>query len=337
MQAVVDKGSLICYEAQLPPALESVVVARRLLGSSLAAWGMDDPIRSDSALAISELVTNSVLHAGTEVTIRISRLGEGVRIEVCDEDPRIPVVEAARPEDLLSNRSMTGRGLALVAATCDRWGSGPLGCGKVTWAEIGTGQRHVPAQPDPAFPSPAASPRPAHDALVHKVTQTGAVAGGGRRVHLVGIPVELLLESARHLSDLQREMQVMSMDRTAPPEVEQVVQAGRPWVTDIDRWVDADRRFAESAAARGQRIVDVEVVVPDDIAQRIEGIASWIRRSASSVLRCHLLTLPASREVTAYRRWYGEEIVAQLAGRPPRPCPVGLSGAGLGSPKALLG
>ena len=307
-----------------------MVVARRLLASSLAAWGMDDPIRSDSALAISELVTNSVLHAGTPVAIRISRLGAGVRIEVHDGDPRIPVVDAARPEDLLSNRSMTGRGLALVAATCDRWGSEPVGCGKVTWAEVGTGRFRLQAEPAPAFPPPAAPPRLAPDAVANGVTTSSAVTAGGRRVHLVGIPVELLLESTRHLSDLQREMQVMAMDRTAPPEVEQVVQAGKPWGTDIDRWVEAERRVAESAMARGERTVDFDVVVPDDIARRIEGIAAWMGRTASSVLRRHLLTLPASDEVAAYRRWYGEEIVAQMAGRPPRPCPVRLSSAGLG-------
>ena len=324
----MDKGSsLSSYEAQLPPELESVVAARRLLTSSITAWGMDDSVRHDAALAVSELVTNSVLHAGTAVGIRICRLGSGIRIEVSDLDPRIPVVDAARPEDLLSNRSMTGRGLALVAATCDRWGSERWGTGKVTWVEVGTGRRRVTAEPAPAFPPAAPLPLLEASELADGLVTSSAVTGGGRRVHLVGIPVELLLESTRHLSDLQREMQVMAMDRTAPPEVEQVVQAGRPWVTDIDRWVDVDRRVAESAMARGQRLVDYEVLVPEDVDRRIEGIAGWIRRTASSVLRCHLLTLPASEEVAAYRRWCGEEIVAQMSGRSPRPCPVRLQRA----------
>ncbi len=321
----MDKGSSpSSYEAQLPAELESVVAARRLLTSSLAAWGLEDCVCSDGALTISELVTNSVLHAGTPVGVRVSRLGAGVRIEVRDWDPRIPVVEAARPEDLLTNRSMTGRGLALVAATADRWGAEPLAGGKMMWAEVGTGRRVVSAEPAPAFPTPMKPPRVPAAARARGVHTRSALTGGGRCIHLVGVPVQLLLESTRHLSDLQREMQVMAMDRTAPPEVEQVVQAGRPWITDIDQWVSSDRRTAESALAMGAETVDFELFVPDDIGRRIEGITAWMRRTASQVLRGHLLTLPPSDDVAAYRRWYGEEIIAQLSGRDPQPCPVRL-------------
>ncbi|MDA8048081.1 MAG: ATP-binding protein [Actinomycetota bacterium] len=312
------------YEAHLPAELESAVVARRLLSTAVGAWGMGDSVRHDGALAVSELVTNSVLHAGTPVGVRICRLGDGIRIEVEDGNSHLPVVDAARPEDLLSNRSMTGRGLALVAATADRWGSEPRPCGKVTWAEVATGRRVVAPSPPPAFPPMPDAPAIPAEALARGVVRRTAVTGAGRMVHLIGVPVALLLESTRQLSDLQREVQVMAMGRSTPPELENMVQTGRPWITDIDVWTDSDRRLAESAAARGAETVDFEVFVPDDIASRIEGIAAWLRRAASSVLRRQLLTLPPSEEVTAYRRWYAEEVLGQLAGRGPRPCPVRL-------------
>lgn len=310
------------YEAHLPAELESAVVARRLLAAAAQAWGLGESARHDAALAVSELVTNAVLHAGTTVAVRIRRLGDGVRVEVEDGNSYLPVVDAARPEDLLTNRSMTGRGLALVAATADRWGSEPRPGGKVTWAEIATGQRMVAATPPPAFPPTPREPAVPAAALARGVVRRTAVAGSGRRVHLIGVPVALLMESTRQLSDLQREVQVMAMGRSAPPELEHMVQTGRPWITDIDLWTDSDRRMAESAAASGAATVDFDVVVPDDIASRIDGIASWLRRAASSIMRRQLLTLPPSAEVTAYRRWYGEEILHQLAGRHPRPCPI---------------
>jgi hypothetical protein len=112
------------------------------------------------------------------------------------------------------------------------------------------------------------------------------------------------------------------MARHAPPGLEQVVQAGKPWITDIDLWTDADRRMAERAAAAGADTVDLDFYVPDDVASRIEGITSWLRRAAAGIRRRQLLTMPASAEVTAYRRWIGEEILRQLAGRAPQPCPV---------------
>jgi hypothetical protein len=40
------------------------------------------------------------------------------------------------------------------------------------------------------------------------------------------------------------------------------------------------------------------------------------------VVRRHLLTMPPSEEVVAYRRWYRDEIESQMRGRPPRPCPL---------------
>ncbi|HET6965753.1 MAG TPA: ATP-binding protein [Acidimicrobiales bacterium] len=310
------------FEAQLPAELESAVAARRLLASALTAWGLGESIRHDAALAVSELVTNAVLHAGTTVLVRIKRFGAGVRIEVQDGNPHLPVVDAARPEELLSNRSMTGRGLALVAATADRWGCEPLGAGKVTWAELGTGQRVVGAAAPPAFPPAPPAPTIPAEAIARGVVSRSAVTRSGRKVHLVGVPVALLVESTQQLSDLQREVQVMAMGRNAPPELEHVVQTGKPWITDLDTWTDSDRRMAESAAAAGRETIDFDVFVPDDIASRIEGIAAWLRRVGSSIMRRQLLTLPASAEVTAYRRWYGEEILSQLAGREPRPCPI---------------
>lgn len=132
----------------------------------------------------------------------------------------------------------------------------------------------------------------------------------------------ILLESIQQLSDLQREVQVMAMGRNAPPELDQVLQTGRPWITDIDMWTDSDRRMAEQAAAAGAETVDFDVFVPDDIAGKIEGVAAWLRRVGTSIMRRQLLTLPASAEVTAYRCWYGDEILHQLAGREPRPCPL---------------
>lgn len=315
-------GSHTALEAQLPAELESVVAARRLLASAVATWRLGEQVRNDAALAISELVTNAVLHAGTPVNIRIRRLGTGVRVEVLDGNPYLPVVDAARPEELLANRSMTGRGLALVAATSDRWGCEPLSSGKMTWAEVGTGQRVIEPAAAPAFPPAPAAPVIPANAAARGVVSRSAVTRSGRTVHLVGVPVAILLESIQQLSDLQREVQVMAMGRNAPPELDQVVQAGKPWITDVDLWTDSDRRAAEQAAAAGAETVDFDVFVPDDIATKIEGVAAWLRRVAASIMHRHLLTLPASAEVTAYRRWYGDEILRQLSGREPRPCPL---------------
>jgi anti-sigma regulatory factor (Ser/Thr protein kinase) len=297
------------YEAQLAPELKSVVAARRLLGVAAEAWKVEEGTAGDAALTMSELVTNSVLHARTPVGVAVRRLGTGVRIEVSDGNDHLPVFEAARPEDLLANRSMTGRGLALVAAMSDRWGADPTTDGKVTWAEVGTGQPRVLSAPPPAFPAAGSVP-------------TQMAAGDGTQVHLIGVPVQLLIESTRQLSDLQREMQVMAMDQGAPAELDGVVEGVSPFSWNLSLWAESDRELAEAAAARGDQRLDLDVTVPPDIVDRIDRIVLWFRRMASSLTRRHLLTLPASDEVNAYRYWIREEILSQLAGRAPQPCPL---------------
>lgn len=318
-----NANSPVGLDLGLPAELASAVTARRLLADAMGAWGLPELVRHDAALTASELVTNAVLHARTPLRVRAFRLGAGLRIEVGDGNPHLPVVDAARPEDLLSNRSMTGRGLALISAMSDRWGAEPCeGGGKVIWAEIGTGRRLVTSAPAPAYP-PAPPPLRVPAAARAAGVVTGAsVTAGGRRIQFVGVPVALILESVRQLSDLQREMQVMVLGGTTPPELEQVVQAGRPWVTDIDVWADADRRAAERAAARGQETIDFELVVPPDVDRRIDGISRWLRRTTTAVTRRYLLTLPASRDVNALRQWYRREILSQMAGADPEPCPL---------------
>ncbi len=301
-----------------------MVAARHLVEAAARAWDLSDLVTKDSALTASELTTNAVLHAGSSLAISVKRLGAGLRIEVRDGSSRLPVVDADRPEDLLANRSMTGRGLTVVASTADRWGADRLpGGGKITWAEVGTGRRLVASAAPPAFPP---SPKPVKltpSALAAGVTAAMAVTGGGRRVQLIGVPVQLVVESTRHFADLEREIHVMAMDHNGPSELEGVLETGREISAQIDPWTRVDRGLVEAAVARGDDRLDYEVVVPPDAADVIDRLAAWLGRIRSSLdVRRHLLTSPPSEEVATYRAWYRDEILAQLAGRAPQPCPL---------------
>ena len=78
--------------------------ARRFVRGRLA--DADRDAWSDAAsLAASELVTNAVLHAHTEVELAVVTAADHVRIEVRDDNPALP---AARSYD---DHATTGRGL----------------------------------------------------------------------------------------------------------------------------------------------------------------------------------------------------------------------------------
>ena len=116
----------------LPPEPMSARACRRFLVSALDEWGADQ-FADEAVLLLSELVTNAVLHAGTDIEVTIRLDGEVLRVEVRDGDPRLPSV---RHYSLLSG---TGRGLALVAETARKWDAEPLpsGQGKTVWFELG--------------------------------------------------------------------------------------------------------------------------------------------------------------------------------------------------------
>lgn len=77
--------------------------------------------RADTLLAVTELVTNSLVHAGPgTVTVWAWLDAHRLRVEVHDAGPGIPAdVEWTLPE----GRGAGGRGLALVRVIADRCGS----------------------------------------------------------------------------------------------------------------------------------------------------------------------------------------------------------------------
>ncbi|MFJ6795568.1 ATP-binding protein [Streptomyces sp. NPDC091268] len=108
---------------------------RRILRMFLERWEL--PGLSDAAeLALTELVANVVRHVpGRGCTVLILRRPQGLRVEVTDGCPHPPHVTRAGRDPLREN----GRGMLLVEAVADRWGSLPLpGGGKTVWFECDT-------------------------------------------------------------------------------------------------------------------------------------------------------------------------------------------------------
>ena len=106
-----------------------VSAARAFVHSRLSAWEMNDHI-DDALLIASELVTNAILHARTPVQLRLHADGPVVRVEVYDENSRMPAVTGVGPD------ATSGRGLAVVACLACAWGMEQEGHGKVVWAEL---------------------------------------------------------------------------------------------------------------------------------------------------------------------------------------------------------
>ena len=118
-----------CLDLESRPDL--VRAARQFVRRVLANWELQE-FCDDAVLVASELVSNGVLHARTALRLTVaSEEGGTVRIEVYDENPRMPT-PAGTPLHATS-----GRGLLSVAALASSWGTEDRGDGKAVWARLG--------------------------------------------------------------------------------------------------------------------------------------------------------------------------------------------------------
>jgi anti-sigma regulatory factor (Ser/Thr protein kinase) len=123
--------STLTASIDVPPVPASVPAARHLLVDILRAWGApQDP--DDAALLVTELVANVIDHVQGEACLTLEMaLSDGwLRISVADGSSVRPVVRQ------LEQEQPRGRGLMLVKAIADRWGSKEHRGGKRVWFEL---------------------------------------------------------------------------------------------------------------------------------------------------------------------------------------------------------
>lgn len=96
----------------------SVPAARRFALGALENVG--DDVRDVVALMVSELATNALLHAQTAFVVDVTLVADADEIVVAVHDGAggRPVIKDPGPTDA------HGRGLRIVAALADRWGTG---------------------------------------------------------------------------------------------------------------------------------------------------------------------------------------------------------------------
>jgi anti-sigma regulatory factor (Ser/Thr protein kinase) len=111
-----------------PAELSTPGAARHFVVEALRSAGV--PVTESVPVAVSELVTNSVLHAASTTRVVVAVDRDCVRVEVHDADATLPVPRRPGPD------TVTGRGLLLVDALTDRWGAERTGDGKVVWFEL---------------------------------------------------------------------------------------------------------------------------------------------------------------------------------------------------------
>jgi anti-sigma regulatory factor (Ser/Thr protein kinase) len=108
----------------------SVTVARHAVRAALSPAAAPAEVIEDVLLLVSELVTNAILHAGTDVRLSAMVAPGRVLVAVSDDDP---AHAPHRPDR--GQMATSGRGIGLVDLLSSAWGVeiGPRS--KVVWFE----------------------------------------------------------------------------------------------------------------------------------------------------------------------------------------------------------
>ena len=185
---------------QLEGNAKSSQRARQLLREALS-----DPLYADwlddAQLAVSEIVSNVVLHAHTDLVLTVRAEHERLCIEVRDDSSQLPIERIYDPE------ATTGRGMALVRQLTTEFGAEllPEG-GKVVWFVIGR-----PLMDSRSWPLPSGLP-----ATVTLATGVTEPAPNAVHVILAGVEPALLQRALEETDAIFREMSLYWAEH--PPE-----------------------------------------------------------------------------------------------------------------------
>jgi hypothetical protein len=269
-------------------------------------------------LLVSELVTNAVLHARTELTLSLDRTGSVVRVQVEDGNPRLPVLRTHGSD------ASTGRGLRVIDKMASSWGTHTIEGGKVVWFEIQTEADDTPpedvsGQPDDPAISPAGAtaeirvPRPSE--LRFDYGENEDIVA----FRWIGLPIAAVDRTAEHYDSVLREFRmVLEREPPARAAVPGHLLSLMDELTEIGPLIAVIEQDLERGRRSGVESVDVELQLPRQIgpiALRLDNLLD--EADAYCAAGQELLTLEPSGEAVSIRKWLIGELVRQAEGHPP--------------------
>ena len=282
-------------ELVLDFAAEAVPRARAFITGQLG--GEDSAVVDNARLVVTELVTNATLHGRPPISVRARRRPGLIRVEVEDGGQTLPVLP------LHSTDSMTGRGLALVAAVAAAWGvePGPKGR-KVVWVDLATSSADGDAHP-------VHSP----DIDVARLLEAWDDEGDAEptyTVRLGAVPTDLLLAAKSHIDNVVRELTLQQ--GAAPGENGPAAELIETVTRSFASAREEIKRQALAASTRGEEETELVLTQPASAADAGERYLAALDVVDQQARQARMLTLEAPPVHKVFRRWYVQSLVDQL-------------------------
>ncbi|MFF7982009.1 ATP-binding protein [Streptomyces sp. NPDC007901] len=140
MSAILPQptGTMATFAQFLSSTRRGARLARLLATTQLRAWDLSPEVTERAEQIVAELAANAALHGRVQgrdfrLVLTLDTTTGLLRVAVTDaKDGQLPVAATDSATD-----SETGRGLLMVGALADRWGTEPQPPGgKTVWAEV---------------------------------------------------------------------------------------------------------------------------------------------------------------------------------------------------------
>ncbi|HEX2048005.1 MAG TPA: hypothetical protein VHF27_09580 [Acidimicrobiales bacterium] len=136
-------------------------------------------------------------------------------------------------------------------------------------------------------------------------------------VRILGLPLDVYGRSSEHTDELLREFALIREDNS-----DQVPARLLALIDELNlrfaAFTHAQTVAMQQALARGDREIDLLYEVPPDASDGVVRLAALLQEADDFCRAGDLLTLAARPEGVAFRRWFLEEFLRQIDGKPPR-------------------
>ncbi|MDO9455048.1 ATP-binding protein [Nocardioides sp.] len=287
--------------------------ARRWVVGTFRDIGRDDLVEC-AEMAVSEVVTNALLHGSPPIQVRVRGTREHPRVEVSDGSQDAPSLPSAPPDldsiddfdlDGLDDMLLTfGRGLSIVARASDAWGAEIEDEGKTVW--------FTPAS---SFSEDSGAEGVITGTPV--LDTTGEQPVDPTKFRLVGVPVRDYVSFHNHFRELRREVRLLAMANEADYPLardlaEVFHQLGRPLT------LGSVRDEIDRAQEAGEHSADLEVLMGREEARGIARFIELLALTDAFAREEKMLALARTPRQVDFQTWFLSELVHQAEGEAPR-------------------
>ena len=283
-------------EQRLEPTPTAVSQARAMVREVLDAAGRSD-LAEIATLLVSELVTNAVLHAGTQVHLRLCVDDEGLRVEVADGSRHVPIRRR------YATTAGTGRGMMMLEQLVADWGVSRRRDGKTVWFRLSSADD---GDADPVL-----------------MRSTGAAQAGGPHgaveVELLNMPLLLHAAWQEHAEALLRENLLATLDGAdldaiqVHAEATDAIAILEEHVPEAAVAVEPDQLMRDATEPRVSASA-LRVPVPTASVPHFATLDRAIEDALNLSLEGVVLTPHTQPEVRAFRQWVCRQVLGQSRG-----------------------